>query len=144
MLTKPLSLSRPFLPFPGCGRCLVLDGNTKNRRDVCMARDAGYISYEGLPGSIRTGCINSPAYNSRFCEDHAEFVCNLETASDEEKVAGAAIECEEFSYGPITRARAKANGKIPDKEFVIEKIMDSKVTRSNTYYKVHKRRSQEI
>ena len=51
-----------------------------------MARDAGYISYEGLPGSIRTGCINSPAYNSRFCEDHAEFVCNLETASDEEKL----------------------------------------------------------
>lgn len=109
-----------------------------------MARDAGYISYEGLPGSIRTGCINSPAYNSRFCEDHAEFVCNLETASDEEKFAGAAIECEEFSYGPITRARAKANGKIPDKEFVIEKIMDSKVTRSKTYYKVYKRRSQEI
>ena len=72
------------------------------------------------------------------------IVCNLETASDEEKVAGAAIECEEFSYGPITRARAKANGKIPDKEFVIEKIMDSKVTRSNTYYKVHKRRCQEI
>ena len=101
-----------------------------NRRDV---------SYEGLPGSIRTGCINSPAY-----VNESEFVCTLETASDEEKVAGATIECEEFFYGPITRARGKANGKIPDKEFVIEKIMDSKVTRSNTYYKVHKRRCQEI
>lgn len=61
--------------------------------------------------ALAVSSINSPAYNSRFCKDHAEFVCNLETASDEEKVAGAAIECEEFSYGPITRARAKANGK---------------------------------
>lgn len=109
-----------------------------------MARDAGYISYEGLPGSIHTGCINSPAYNSRFCQDHAEFVCNLETASDEEEFVDAAVECEEFSYGPITRARAKANGKIPDKEFVIENIMDSKVTRINTYSKVHEGRSQVI
>lgn len=109
-----------------------------------MARDAGYISYEGLPGSIHTGCINSPAYNSRFCQDHAEFVCNLETASDEEEFVDAAVECEEFSYGPITRARAKANGKIPDKEVVIENIMDSKVTRINTYSKVHEGRSQVI
>ena len=31
-----------------CKKVLVLDGNMKNRRDVCMARDAGYTTYEGL------------------------------------------------------------------------------------------------
>ena len=28
--------------YPGCKKVLVLDGNMKNRRDVCMARNAGY------------------------------------------------------------------------------------------------------
>ena len=39
--------------YPGCKRVLVLDGNMKNRRDVCMARDAGYTKYEGLPGALQ-------------------------------------------------------------------------------------------
>ena len=33
----------------------------KNRRDICLARDAGAISYPGLPGHIKTGCVASPA-----------------------------------------------------------------------------------
>ncbi len=40
---------------------MVLDGNIKNHRDVCKARDAGYTEYEGLPGSIKTGCMNTPS-----------------------------------------------------------------------------------
>ena len=28
----------------------------KNRRDVCYAKDAGFIGFEGLAGSIKTGC----------------------------------------------------------------------------------------
>ena len=36
--------------FPGCGTVLVVDGNMKNRRDVCKAKDAGYIEFVGLPG----------------------------------------------------------------------------------------------
>lgn len=36
--------------FPGCGTVLVVDGNMKNRRDVCKAKDAGYIEFLGLPG----------------------------------------------------------------------------------------------
>lgn len=100
-----------------------------------MARDVGYISYEGLPGTIHTGCINSPAYNSRFCEDHGAFVCNLQIASDQEITD--AILSDDFSPGPITRARAKATGaEIPEKVCIVESILDSRVTRSNTYYKV--------
>uniref|UniRef100_A0A1X7V592 Uncharacterized protein n=1 Tax=Amphimedon queenslandica TaxID=400682 RepID=A0A1X7V592_AMPQE len=47
---------------PGCGKVLMLDGNMKNHRDVCLATQARYTKYDGLPGSIRTGCPNSPAY----------------------------------------------------------------------------------
>lgn len=54
---------------------LVLDGNMKNRRDVCMARDAGYIEYRGLPGCIKTGCMNSPEQESRYCKLHQVRVC---------------------------------------------------------------------
>ena len=36
--------------FPGCKNVIVLDGNMKNRRDICYAKDAGSIQYPGLPG----------------------------------------------------------------------------------------------
>jgi len=29
--------------FPGCRNAIVLDGNMKTRRDICLAKDAGYI-----------------------------------------------------------------------------------------------------
>jgi len=50
---------------PGCKSALVLDGNMKNQRDVCNAREVGYVEYPGLPGRIKTGCMNTPAYKSR-------------------------------------------------------------------------------
>lgn len=54
----------------GCGQVLVIDGNLKNHRAVCAATDAGYIEYCGLPGSIKSGCTNTPLQKSRFCEIH--------------------------------------------------------------------------
>ena len=48
----------------------MIDGNMKNRRDVCMAKDAGCIQYPGLPGHIRSGCTASPQFKSRFCQEH--------------------------------------------------------------------------
>lgn len=98
-----------------------------------MAKDVGYIFYEGLPGSIHTGCVNTPAFNSRFCKDHEEYVCTLQVASDDE-VRSAVV--EEMTSGPLTRAKAKAQGATTDVEGVIEKVLDQKVTRIKTYYKV--------
>ena len=54
--------------FPGCKNVLVLDGNQKNQKSICMPKDAGYIEFLSIPGSIKSGCINTPQYNSRFCE----------------------------------------------------------------------------
>ena len=47
----------------------------KNRRDVCLAKHAGKIQYKGLPSYVMTGCIQSPAFKSRYCKDHTERIC---------------------------------------------------------------------
>ena len=39
---------------------MVVDDNMKNNREVCSAVDAGYIEYAGLPGSVKTGCTETP------------------------------------------------------------------------------------
>ena len=62
--------------FPGCKNVLVLDGNMKNRRDICYAKDAGFLHYPGLPGQIKTGCVASPAFKSRFCHLHCALSCS--------------------------------------------------------------------
>ena len=64
--------------WPGCGNVLVIDGNIKNRCDVCAAKEAGHIEYEGLPGSIKTGCQLSPGYQSKFCNEHSPRVSQRE------------------------------------------------------------------
>jgi hypothetical protein len=50
----------------------------KNRRHVCNARDAGYIEYPGLLGKVKTGCILTPEYKSRYCYKHRIKACNFE------------------------------------------------------------------
>ena len=57
--------------FPGCKSVIVIDGNMKNRCDVCAANEARFTEYEGLPGIIKTGCQLSPGYQSRYCHKHA-------------------------------------------------------------------------
>ena len=49
----------------------------KNRRDVCLAKDVGCISYPGLSGHIKTGCTASPAYKSRYCQQHQPRSCKV-------------------------------------------------------------------
>lgn len=55
----------------------------KNRRDVCGAKDAGWIQYPGLPGCIKTGCMASPAFKSPFCAEHKVRGVEGEGTSDE-------------------------------------------------------------
>ncbi len=42
----------------------------KNHRDVCCATYAGFAEFSGLPGRVRTGCPNTPAYKSPYCSLH--------------------------------------------------------------------------
>lgn len=54
----------------GCGLVLILDGNLKNSRDVCAAEDAGFVEYAGLPGQVKTGCMETPQQSGKFCLHH--------------------------------------------------------------------------
>ena len=89
-------------------------GNMKNRRDVCMARDAGYTTYEGLRGAVKTGCMNSPELGTHHCSLHKVQACNPFTG-DEDKDAPQ---------------RSESHHK------VVEMILEKRTTRKAIYYKV--------
>ena len=39
----------------GCKTVLVVDGNMKNSRQVCMLKDVGQLSFSTIPGSVVVG-----------------------------------------------------------------------------------------
>ena len=83
-----------------------------------MARDAGYIEYVGLPGAIKTGCMNTPQKGSRHCSLHTVRACiqhSSNSASDDE---------------------APDNLETITGNQLVEILLDKKVTRKCTYYKV--------
>lgn len=94
---------------------LVMDGNMKNRRDVCMAREAGYIEYEGLEGKIKTGCMNTPEQKSRYCTQHKPRACDpgMKCCDDE----------------TVAEPHASGGG-------IVQVVLEKKTTRTATYYKV--------
>ena len=57
----------------------------KNRRAVCSAKDAGQVEFVGLPGSIRTGCTETPELKSRYCSAHKGRACRS-SPQDEESI----------------------------------------------------------
>ena len=115
--------------FPGCGNVLIMDGNMKNRRDVCHAKDAGFIEFDGLSGSIKTGCVATPAFKSRYCSKHINQACTLISADETDEDLGMII------TGPAMRS--KQPKKCSAGELVAEMILAKKTTRKQTYYQVH-------
>ena len=113
--------------FPGCGSVLVLDGNMKNQRDVCYAKDAGFIQFEGLKGTIKTGCIATPAFNSRYCVKHKNQECALLKSNEED-------EDLDVPTGPAVRFR---QSKQYPGDPLAEEILAKKTTRKQTYYQVY-------
>ena len=107
---------------------MVLDGNMKNQRDVCHAKDAGFIQFEGLSGSIKTGCPATPAFKNRFCNDHKNQACNLSSSEEVDTELGVPT-------GPALRSNQT---KRHPGEPVVETILAKKTTRKHTYYQVPK------
>ena len=105
--------------YPGCKNVLVIDGNMKNRRDVCAASKAGFVEFEGLPGVIKTGCQLSPGYQSRYCYHHAPRV--------------STIQGEQSSHSGTMQGEQSGHS-----EGVVKLITAQKQTRSGTYYQVLK------
>ena len=97
--------------YSGCKNVLVIDGNMKNRRDVCAATEAGYTEYSGLPGIIKTGCQQTPSFQSKFCYEHSPRVGKMTPMEDEQELA------------------------IPE-ENIVGLIASKKQTRKGVYYQV--------
>ena len=95
----------------GCGETIVIDGNMKNHRDVCLATEAGFVEYNGLSGRVTTGCANTPDFRSRYCHLHKPTSIG---AQEEGK-----------------RLDAQVSGK------QVGIILSKKSTRAQTFYQVH-------
>lgn len=98
----------------------------KNRRDVCYAKDAGFIEFNGLSGSIKTGCAATPAFKSRYCSVHENQACHLLYSEEVD-------EDMDTPTGPTLRS---GRLKKCDGELVAEMILAKKITRKQTYYQV--------
>ncbi len=89
----------------------------KNRRAVCLAKDAGFIEYPGLPGHIKTGCMSSPQFKSRYCKQHVTRAC-----------------CGESGQGTTL---SDPEASVPVESAVVEMLLAKKETRGQTYYQVY-------
>ena len=112
-----------YCDFPSCGS---LDGDMKNARDICYAEDAGYIKFDGLPGSIKTGCPETPDFKSQYYKKHKPQAWNLSSKDSE------ADQDLDVPIGSVIRSGQKM--KHPGNP-VAEMIL-SKKTRRQTYYKI--------
>lgn len=106
--------------FKGCGEVLVLDGNCKNRRDVCAATEAGFIEYSNLPGTIKTGCQLSPMRTSKYCFRHAPRVSVMSLSPDPESESVATTLYQQQ----------------PQQHGIVRMIVKKKITRNKVYYQV--------
>ena len=89
-----------------------------------MATEAGCIEYSSLPGSIKSGCTNSPKYKSRFCEQHLprSLLTSPQFLTDKD--------IEDANPTSLNQLSSKICGQ------VVELLLEKKTTRSGTYYKV--------
>ena len=71
---------------------MILDGNMKNNQEVCLAVDAGYAEFSGLPGRVQTGCPNSPGLMSRYCPLNAPVAAIPHETPNEERPAGIIVD----------------------------------------------------
>lgn len=94
----------------------MFDGNCKNYRDVCKACDAGYVEYEGLQGAVKTGCMNTPQLNSRFCAQHVENIAVPQHLDPDSESQVSMLQ--------------------NPKESVVAMILGKRSTRHDTYYQV--------
>ena len=106
---------------PGCIQAVILDGNMKNHRAVCAATHAGYIVYKDIPGQVRSGCQNSPAFDSS-CTIHKPILAMPQHV----QLQNATSEGGELTLD-IHKAEEEPVGIITNK----------RKTRSSTFYEVN-------
>ena len=64
----------------------LFDGNMKNQCEVCKAK---YVGYPGFLRKIKTGCTETPKYNSCYWSNHTLYAVNSthKSAADSNRIA---------------------------------------------------------
>ena len=91
-----------------------------------MACDEGFVEYPSLPGRIITGCVNSPAYKSRFCTQHSPRSSVSKPRKQSVSDVHNALDSTETSEKPPFETG----------ESIIKMILKKRETRGGIYYKV--------
>ena len=84
----------------------------KHHRDVCAAKEAGFAKYEGQPGRIETACTNTPQLGSRYSAVHTPTAYTA--VADDSNSHTKEHDMDQVAF-----------------------VLGKKVTRQNTFYKVH-------
>lgn len=113
----------------------------KNRRDICFAKDAGSVSYAGLPGHIKTGCMAPPAFKSPFCTQHKDRSCSTVDHGNfvnhhSISYISAGLKCLEWLSMVCIFVGLDGQSTSPSEEAVIEMVLAVKETRGTKYYQV--------
>ena len=87
-----------------------------------MASDAGFVEYPSLPGMIKTGCVNSPAFKSRFCMQHCPRSC----VSKPRKLSESDI------HSPLDPVELSEKSPFETGESIVEMILEKRETRGGT------------
>ena len=95
---------------------------------MCLAKDAGFIEFQNLPGSIKSGCQKTPDYKSRYCKHHKHQVCTLAVDPTPDD------EMSDCPVGPVLRSKQQKS-KYPG-DPVVEVLVSKRSTRRETYYQV--------
>ena len=111
---------------PGCGQVFVVDGNMKNNREVCYAVDAGYAEFIGLPGKIKTGCPNTPAFKSRYCSIHIPYVAHHQSdgSDTQAQTTSSSITAPRLA-GIITNKRVTRKSVLYEIQFLYVHVSES-------------------
>ena len=126
------NLSDHRCTFPGCKNVIVLDGNMKNQHDICYAKDAGFVHYPGLPGQIKTACVASPAFKSRFCHQHSTRSC----PSSISKKEGTCTCTYMYQYIVTNSTHTWHMLEVGTLGAVVELLLADKEARGSKYYQV--------
>ena len=100
----------------------------KNHRDVCMARDAGFIEFDGLEGRLKTGCQATRTQEQILYQAQSASCKSQHNVPEDEE----AIQLEGL-VGPVVCSQQKQS---EPGDPVVEVLLAKRSTRKETYYQV--------
>lgn len=99
----------------GCGHFICFDGHQKVARPICAAK---YLpNKDDLLGVASVECLNTPAYKSKYCQQHAGLQQNQTNQLSPAKISRYGVSFDIFNFKAMFKAEDSDNGEC-EKKFV--------------------------